>query len=991
VRSRVGVVLVASLVVLVALPGAARADHTPLPTQVTLVGSLQSELGCPGDWQPECVATGLAPVAGAPGVFRGTFDVPAGGFEYKVALNGSWDENYGAGGAPGGANIPLTAPGGQVTFTYDHATHRITDDLPRALGAERAAHWLRRGLLAWQPAPAASYRLYYAPDGGMTVQDGAVVGAAAVYDLTPSTAGVPADFPHLAAYATFALPASAPVAQLLAGQVAVAAFDAAGALVDATGVQIPGVLDDVYGGAARRDLGVTWRHGAPRFALWAPTAKSVHLLVGPARLAMTRDRDGVWQVDGARSWKGATYAYEVRVFAPSTGRVETNVVTDPYSVALTTDSTRSVVADLADRSLAPAGWDRLRKPAATRAEDAHVYELQIRDFSIGDETVPAAHRGTYLAFTDAGSDGMAHLRGLASAGVTHLHLLPAFDFATVPENRAAQQTPACDLPSFPPDSEEQQACVEPVRPTDGFNWGYDPWHYTTPEGSYAVDPAGAARTREFRAMVAGVNRAGLRAVMDVVYNHTTASGQNEKSVLDRIVPGYYHRLTPTGEQETSTCCANTATEHRMMEKLMIDSLVTWAREYKVDGFRFDLMGHHSKANMRGVRRALDRLTLGRDGVDGKAILLYGEGWNFGEVANDARFVQATQANMAGTGIGTFSDRLRDAVRGGGPFDENPHIQGFGSGLYTDPNGDAVNGSDADQLARLLLYQDQIKVGLAGNLRDYAFVDRTGATVTGSDVDYNGQPAGYAADPSETVTYVDAHDNETLFDALQYKLPRDTPMADRVRMNSVSLATTVFAQGIGFWHAGTDLLRSKSLDRNSFDSGDWFNRIDWSRVESTWGSGLPPRGDNESKWAYMRPLLADPALEPGPADIDAAAERAAELLRVEASSPLFRLDSAADIQRRIGFPLGGAAQTPGVIVMTLDDTAGRDLDRRWERIVVVFNASGTATTQTVPGAAGRSYALHPVQASGGDPVVKGARYAGGGAFSVPARTVAVFVA
>jgi pullulanase/glycogen debranching enzyme len=282
------------------------------------------------------------------------------------------------------------------------------------------------------------------------------------------------------------------------------------------------------------------------------------------------------------------------------------------------------------------------------------------------------------------------------------------------------------------------------------------------------------------------------------------------------------------------------------------------------------------------------------------------------------------------------------------------------------------------------------VGLAGNLRDYTFVDRTGATVTGSDVDYNGQPAGYAADPSETVTYVDAHDNETLFDVLQYKLPQDTPMADRVRMNTLSLATTVFAQGIGFWHAGTDLLRSKSLDRNSFDSGDWFNRIDWSRVESTWGSGLPPRGDNESKWAYMRPLLADPALEPAPADIDAAADRAAELLRIEASSRLFRLDRAADIQRRVGFPLGGAAQTPGVIVMTLDDTSGRDLDRRWERVVVVFNASDAATTQTVPGTAGRSYALHPVQASGGDPVVKDARYAGGGAFTVPARTVAVFV-
>ena len=140
--------------------------------------------------------------------------------------------------------------------------------------------------------------------------------------------------------------------------------------------------------------------------------------------------------------------------------------------------------------------------------------------------------------------------------------------------------------------------MEPVRPTDGFNWGYDPWHYTTPEGSYAVDPAGAARTREFRSMVAGINRAGLR-VGDgrrLQPHHRVRAGRRSRCSTGSC-PGYYQRLTPTGQQETSTCCANTATEHRMMEKLMIDSLVTWARDYKVDGFRFDLMGHHSKANM----------------------------------------------------------------------------------------------------------------------------------------------------------------------------------------------------------------------------------------------------------------------------------------------------------------------------------------------------------------------------------------------------------
>ena len=158
---------------------------------------------------------------------------------------------------------------------------------------------------------------------------------------------------------------------------------------------------------------------------------------------------------------------------------------------------------------------------------------------------------------------------------------------------------------------------------------------------------------------------------------------------------------------------------------MVDSVVTWARDYKVDGFRFDLMGHHSVENMEAVRTALDKLTPKKDGVDGSKVYLYGEGWNFGEVANNALFTQATQGQLGGTGIGTFSDRLRDAVRGGGPFDENPRIQGFGSGGGTDPNGDAINGSTADQLARAAHDADLVRLGMAGNLRDYALRDERG--------------------------------------------------------------------------------------------------------------------------------------------------------------------------------------------------------------------------------------------------------------------------
>ena len=746
------------------------------------------------------------------------------------------------------------------------------------------------------------------------------------------------------------------------------------------------MLDDLYAAATQRALGVTWKHGEPTLRVWAPTAQEVNLRLwrgsSSTKVAMTRKGDGTWTVSGPRSWQGAQYMYDVKVWSPDAGAVVRNRVTDPYSVGLTTNSARSLMIDLSDPSLVPPGWSSLRPPPIGQPEDRNIYELHIRDFSIGDDTVPAAHRGTYLAFTHPHSAGMAHLSSLSDAGLNTVHLLPAFDIATIEERRDLQQEPACDLASYDPDSTEQQVCVGAVRAADGFNWGYDPFHYTTPEGSYATDPSGAERTVEFRRMVQGINGVGLQVVMDVVYNHTTASGQASSSVLDKIVPGYYHRLSDIGEVETSTCCANTATEHAMMGKLMIDSVLTWARDYKVNGFRFDLMGHHSKQNMLDLRAALDRLTLRKDGVDGRSIYLYGEGWNFGEVADDALFVQATQVNMAGTGIGTFTDRLRDAVRGGGPFDEDPRIQGFGSGLFTDPNGADVNGSPSEQVARLLHAEDLIKLGLAGNLANFSFRDSMGDPVVGRDVDYNGQPAGYAADPSETVTYVDAHDNETLFDTLAYKLPVGTSMADRVRMNTLSLSTVALSQGVVFWHAGTDLLRSKSLDRNSYDSGDWFNRIDWAGLSNTFGSGMPVASENSAKWPFMQPLLSDVSLKPGPDDMAAAGRGARDLLRMRMSTRLFRLGSLGAVQDKVSF----LDAPPGAIGMLIDDTAGIPADPLLHAVLVIFNATPASVIVSAPGA---GWGLHPVQASGFDSIVKMSTVSLD-AVEVPARTTAVFV-
>ncbi|MCA2216482.1 pullulanase-type alpha-1,6-glucosidase [Jidongwangia harbinensis] len=866
------------------------------------------------------------------------------------------------------------------------------------------AVWLDRGTLAWQvPGTGGEvYDLVYAPAGGVAVVDGELSGAYRSLrlhaDRTGLTAAQRARFPHLSQYPAFRLGERDQhrVPEVLRGQVLVTERDADGRLRSATGVQTAGVLDDVYAAATSATLGPVFAAGRPRLAVWAPTAQTVALEVSDrpgaaaTTVALTRDdRTGVWSVTGPPDWTGKYYRYRVTAWQPAARKVVTASVTDPYSLALSADSTHSQIVDLSSAALRPAGWDTLRKPAAVAPARIQISELSVRDFSIADRTVPPAERGTYAAFSRTGSAGMRHLRSLAGSGVTHLHLLPVFDFATIPERRADQQQPACDLPALPPDSAEQQRCVAAVAASDGYNWGYDPLHYTVPEGGYAVDPDGAARTTEFRRMVAGLNNAGLRVVLDVVYNHTSASGTDPKSVLDQVVPGYYHRLLDDGTVATSTCCANTAPEHAMMGKLVVDSVVTWAKAYRVDGFRFDLMGHHPKANLLDVRRALDRLTPARDGVDGRNIYVYGEGWNFGEVADDARFEQATQANLAGTGIGTFNDRLRDAVRGGGPFDDNPRVQGFGSGLFTDPNGDPVNGTAAEQRARLLHHHDQIKVGLSGNLARYRFTATSGTEVTGADIDYNGSPAGYNAAPGEAVTYVDAHDNEILFDALAYKLPPATPAADRARMQTVALATTALGQGPGFVTTGSERLRSKSLDRNSFNSGDWFNAIQWDCADGNgFGRGLPPAPDNEAKWPYARPLLADPELVPDCGTVETAQARYTELLRVRRSSPVFGLPTAAEVQRRLTFPLSGTAETPGVLTMRLD---GRGLDPRWSSVTVVYNATPSAATQTVPAARGRTVELHPVLRGSADPVVRTASFdTGTGTFTVPARTVAVFV-
>ncbi len=862
-------------------------------------------------------------------------------------------------------------------------------DLSRA-----RAHWVDRTTLLWAGAPASvgTFALHVSPTAALRLTTPGVTGGQTIalrVDANGMSTELRERFPYLAGATVLKLDAAseAPAHEWVRAQLAVSQRSEDGRSGDATSVQNASVLDDLfaYDGA----LGVIWASGVPSLRLWAPTAQKVRLLLyagprtsEPAQAIDMKADAGTWTATGVPAWKGQYYQYELTLYTPSTQRVETVRATDPYSRALARNGTRTQIVDLDDPALRPAGWTALRKPELAAIEDAVVYELHVRDFSITDATVPVAHRGKFLAFTDS-SDGMRHLKRLSAAGLTHVHLLPAFDIATVDEDAAQWQLPG-DLAKFPPDSDQQQAAVGRTRGKDGFNWGYDPLHYGVPDGSYATDPDGGARVLEFRRMVQGLAGANLRVVMDVVYNHTHAAGLADFSVLDRIVPGYYQRLNADGAVENSTCCANTASERRMMEKLMLDDLAHWARDYKVDGFRFDLMGHHMRRNLVRVRETLGALTLAKDGIDGTRTLLYGEGWDFGEVSGNKRGVNATQRNMAGTGIATFNDRLRDAARGGSPFADRRE-QGFATGLFTFP-GEFNRGGEGDR-GKLLDATDRIVVGLAGNLSGYRYTNRRGESVTGA-----AGGTGYAAEPRECVNYVEAHDNETLWDKIQYAAPAAATLEERARMQLLALSIPALSQGLPFFHAGGELLRTKSMDADSYDSGDWFNRIDWTRTTNHWGMGLPGAEKNRERWPIIGALLARKDLSPDAATLRLVSDAFGDFLRMRRSSPLFRLRSAEEVQSRVAFLNRGPAQIPGLIVMTLSDAvADRPaLGSRWKRIVVVFNGNPRPVTYAYPGFAQARLSLHPVQAAGSDPVVKDAKVEGA-ALTVPAFTTAVFVA
>ena len=858
------------------------------------------------------------------------------------------------------------------------------------------AHWVQAHSFLWLTdiEAASEFRLYHAVDAGLEFLTPELLAEADWVPMQPASVdpGLFSDNPHFQEFSGLSVDLKPDqIKALLKEQLVAVALDGEGGLLDVTQVQTARVLDDIYTGggkgAEQAKLGVSYRGNKVTASVWAPTARALNLKIfdRDKRLLDTQPMrpdkaTGIWSYTGTKAdLDRRFYRYEITVYHPHTQAIETLESTDPYSVSLSSNGRHTQFVNLDDPDLKPKGWDKHPVPELAAPEDAVVYETHIRDFSILDKSTSPANRGKYLAFTESKSRPVRHLQKLQKAGLTHVHLLPANDIATIKETPQERvdvtdtvgrlcdmhpEAPVCGVENkktklinvlrrYTPGTPDAQALVESMRALDGFNWGYDPRHYAAPEGSYATDPDGPARIYEMRAMNQALHKIGLRVALDVVFNHTMASGLAENSVLDKLVPGYYHRLSEdSGEMESSTCCENTATEHKMMAKLMNDSLVIFARQFGFDAFRFDLMGHIPRSAILEAREAVRA-------VDPDTYF-YGEGWNFGEVVDNRRFGQASQLNMGGTGVGTYSDRLRDAVRSGALF--------------------VPKGS--------LNEQDVIRIGLAGNIKIHEFVTANDHLVSGENYIWNGQPAGYADNPADTINYVCKHDNETLWDKLQYSLPTDWSAEQRVRAHIQALAMPLLSQGIPFVQLGSDMLRSKSMDRNSYDSGDWFNRVDFTLQSNNWNLGLPRAGDNEPNWPVIGEISANPNIPVDARQIEFASQVFREFLQIRSSSCLFRLTEGEQVRERIKFHNTGSGQVQGLIVMSLNDGEGLpDLDPKHDALVVVINASESEQSYFIEGA--DSFELHPVQRSSVDPALEQAGF-DEGHFTVPSRTTAVFV-
>ncbi len=578
-----------------------------------------------------------------------------------------------------------------------------------------------------------------------------------------------------------------------------------------------------------KDLGNTYKKDSTSFRLWAPTATSVELLTfnTPSsgiknRYSMKADRQGTWIYSLKGDQDGLIYAYRVEVYG------EINEAVDPYARAAIANGTRSVVVDLASTN--PKGWSKDKPVFNGKPTDAVIYELHVRDLSM-DKSAPFPDkvRGKFSGLTYFNLKGTSGqpvgVGAIKDLGITHLQLLPIYDFASVDE----------------------------LNPT--FNWGYDPLNYNVPEGSYSSDPTDPkARITELKSAIQALHGQGIRVIMDVVYNHVYDAGSFSQN---KIVPGYWFRTDSDGHLTSASGCGNdSASERTMVRKFIVDSVKFWATEYNISGFRFDLMGLHDIKTMQEVRKELSKID--------PTIIIIGEGWNMG-THTDA--IRSNQRNIKKLdGIAVFNDQIRDGIKGS-VFTSSD--KGFATGAFSK--------------------KKSVMAGIVGN----------------SDFSSGLVPTFTTLNPTQSVNYVEAHDNNTLEDKLGLSLTtRDTALI--ASYHRLASSIPLLAQGIPFIHAGQEFQRSKGGDSNSYKSSDEVNSLKWNLVE-----------ENAITREYFKGLLK---------------------LRLE--HPGFRMASTSQLKSNFAF-----INSPDeVIAYSIKGSAVKD---SWGTIVVIHNAKESISTIELP--------------------------------------------
>lgn len=580
------------------------------------------------------------------------------------------------------------------------------------------------------------------------------------------------------------------------------------------------------------DLGITYNKEKTVFKLWSPNVSAVTLHLydsddtaeTPRTSIAMEEKDYAWTTEQMGDLDGTYYTFQVTYHD---GKLSPEAA-DPYARALGTNGDRAQVVDLATTN--PEGWENDQRPALANPKDIILWELHVRDLSI-HENSGIEQKGKYLGLTENGtvspeglSTGLDHMKEL---GITHVHLLPSFDYMSVDESRL----------------DEAQ-----------FNWGYDPANYSVPEGSYSTNPAdGKVRIKEFKQMVKTLHDNGIRVVMDVVYNHT---GRTDDSKFELLIPGYFYRFNEDFSYSNASGCGNEiASDRPMVRKFIRESLTYWVNEYHIDGFRFDLMGIHDIATMNEISEVLH-------GID-ESIFIYGEGWTAGgsPLPDSLRALKANTTEL--DRIAAFSDDIRDGIKGSVFVHEE---KGFVSG----------------DLGRA----ESIKFGVVGSTQ-HPQVDYEA-------VNYSNAP--WANQPQQCINYASCHDNHTLWDRLEIS-NEGVPETTRERMHRLALGIVLTSQGVSFLHAGSEMLRTKGGEENSYKSPDSVNALDWSR-----------KAKYKETFDYVRDLIA-----------------------LRKSHPAFRLRTTTAIQQHLNFL---ETNDELLVAFELKDVPG-DV---WNHILVAYNGS-----------------------------------------------------